>query len=330
MIQHPAVMSLLLSSFLITAMCLYASFYGAKILLNWDMGSGSELQLDLERRTYLISTLLGYTLFFQIISFFLLIFTADSIHTMFTGAMCAVGSLGANAYGYPLLFLKLINALLCGVWLAINNLDNKGYDYPLIKKKYAALILIALLILVEAVTQYEYFLGLKADLITSCCGSLFSTEKKSIAGELAAIAARPAMILFAVTLTFHLASGIFSFLKGRWLMLFSTTAALFFLTSIESIVSFISLYFYELPTHHCPFCILQKEYMNVGYILYGCLIAGVISGVSAGVAEIFKGERSLSSVIPVFQRRAVAITLLLNSIFTIIVTLQILRTPFRL
>ena len=99
MIQHPAVMALMLSATMLTAMSLYALFYGLKIISKWDMGSGSELQLALERRTYLISTVLGYTLFFQVLSFFLLIYTADAIHNLFTGAMCAAGSLGANRFG---------------------------------------------------------------------------------------------------------------------------------------------------------------------------------------------------------------------------------------
>jgi len=41
-----------------------------------------------------------------------------------------------------------------------------------------------------------------------------------------------------------------------------------------AILSFISVYFYELPTHHCPFCILQKEYGYVGYPLYLTLFGG--------------------------------------------------------
>lgn len=330
MIQHPAVISLLLSSFMISAMCIYATYYGIKIISKWDMGSGSEIQLDLERRTYLISTLLGYTLLFEIISFFLLIYTADSIHNRFTGAMCAAGSLGANSYGYPLLLVKLLNAVLCGIWLAINRIDSLGYDYPLIKRKYAGLALLSLLILVEAFLQYKYFSGLKADLITSCCGSLFSTEKRNLGGELASIPARPAMFLFAASYAIHLASGIYSYFRNRGALFFAGFSALFFLVALSSIISFISLYFYELPTHHCPFCILQKEYLNIGYILYGCLIAGVISGVSTGLAERFRGEKSLAAVIPGFQKISIVASLLLNSLFTIISLVQILRTPFRL
>jgi len=330
MIQHPAIMSLLLSSFLIAAMSLYASWYGIRILLSWDISSGSELQLSLERRTYLISTILGYTLFFQILSFFLLIYTADSIHNLFTGAMCAAGSLGANAYGYPLLALKLGNTLFAGIWLTFNHLDSKGYDYPLIKTKYGLLLLLTILLTIETLLQYSYFANLKMDLITSCCGSLFSPEKRGIAGEIAAFPAQPAMIFFGCAFAAQLASGVFSLTGNRGWYLFSAMSAAFFLTAVIALISFISLYFYELPTHHCPFCILQEEYGYIGYLLYGCLIGGFISGVAGGAAEKFKGVGSLAGVIPRFQRTAAVASMTFNCSFTLIVMARIVTTSFRL
>lgn len=330
MIQHPAVMALLLSSLLITAMSLYASYYGIRIISNWNIGSGSELQLGLERRTYLISTILGYSLFFQILSFFLLIYTADSIHGLFTGAMCAAGSLGANAFGFPLLTLKLFNAVSCGVWLALNRLDSKGYDYPLIRTKYVFLILLSLSLTIETLLQYSYFSNLKADLITSCCGSLFSPDKRRIAGEIAAFPAQPAMVLFAAAFVAHIASGVFSLIRKRAWYLFSAGAAVFFVAAVVSLISFISLYFYELPTHHCPFCILQKEYGHIGYALYGCLMGGVITGISAGAAERFSKVRSLALIICGFERKAAVASMIFNSTFTAIAIVRIFSTSFRL
>lgn len=294
------------------------------------MGSGSEQQLALERRTYLISTILGYTLFFQILSFFLLIFTADSIHNLFTGAMCAAGSLGANQYGYPLLILKLWNALFCGVWLTFNYIDNKAYNYPLIKWKYGLLLLLAGLLTTETLLQYSYFANLKADLITSCCSALFSPEKRGIAGEIAALPPKTAMVLFATLFTAHITSGLVSVTKEKAWYLFSGIATAQFLTSIAALISFISLYFYELPTHHCPFCILQKEYGHIGYLLYGCLLGGAIFGLAAGIAERFKAIGTLAGIIPQFQRRAAMTSMIFNSIFTAIVLGRIFTTSFRL
>jgi hypothetical protein len=50
--------------------------------------------------------------------------------------------------------------------------------------------------------------------------------------------------------------------------LFAMFAGLFFLLSLAATISFISLYIYELPTHHCPFDMLQKSSNFVGYPIY--------------------------------------------------------------
>jgi hypothetical protein len=174
-ILNPAILALVLVSFLIAGLILYASFFGLQVIRRWDMSSGSEVQLLLERRTYLISTILFYVMAFQLGSLFLFIYTADSLHRLFVGAMCAAGSLNVNAYGYPTFLLKILNFILGGLWLILNYTDNQAYDYPLIKKKYTLLLIIAPLIISETVVQVSYFQGLKGDVITSCCGSLFST-----------------------------------------------------------------------------------------------------------------------------------------------------------
>lgn len=330
MIQHPAVIALLSSATIISLMVIYAAYYGFKIIAGWNLQSGSEQQLMLERRTYLISTVIGYAMAFQLTSLFLLIYTADTLHPLFTGAMCAAGSLGANTSGYPLLLLKVANAIFAGVWLLINRLDSKGYDYPLIRSKYGLLIILALLLAVETWLQYSYFLNLKADLITSCCGSLFSSASRGIAGELAAAPAKPMMFLFAGSVLFLMASYSYSITRRRGWYLFATASLLFFITATVALISFIALYFYELPSHHCPFCILQSEYSHIGYLLYACLLGGVIAGGGVGAAERFKKCRSLQEIIPVFQRRAATVGILFSGSFVVVVLARIFSTSFRL
>ena len=60
MIFHPLIIALYVASLLICFMVVYASSFGVQILRKWDLRSGSELQLALERKTYLISTFLIY------------------------------------------------------------------------------------------------------------------------------------------------------------------------------------------------------------------------------------------------------------------------------
>jgi hypothetical protein len=330
MIQHPAILALTVASLLTAGMLLYAGWYGTRILEKWDLHSGSERQLDLERRTYLISVILNYTLFFQIASLFLYIFTADNLHSQFTGAMCAAGSLSVNSYGYPVLILKIFNCLLAGVWLIVNHVDTRGYDYPLIKTKYGLLNILVPLVLLEVVFQFVYFFNLKADVITSCCGSLFSTDKHSIAGEIAGLPNGPMRLAFFVVMVATMASGAYVYLKGKGSYVFSIISSLTFLISAASLVSFICLYFYELPSHHCPFCILQKEYGYIGYALYATLLGGAISGLGVGILTPFSAGTSLSRIIPVIRQRLTALTLILYLLFTLIVVWRMLSTSFTL
>lgn len=330
MIQHPAVIALLSSATIISLMVIYAAYYGFKIITGWNLQSGSEQQLQLERRTYLISTVIGYAMVFQLISLFLLIYTADTLHPLFTGAMCAAGSLGANQFGYPLLLLKVANAIFAGIWLLLNRLDSKGYDYPLIKSKYALLIILAILLAMETFLQYSYFVNLKADLITSCCGSLFTSASRGIAGELAALPAKPMMFSFAGSALFLLVSYGYAITRFKGWYLFATASLIFFLTATAALISFISLYFYELPSHHCPFCILQSEYNHIGYLLYACLLGGVVSGGGVGAAEYFKKCDSLKMIIPAFQKRAATAGMLFSGSFIVAVLVRIFSTSFRL
>ena len=328
MIFHPAIIGLFLSSILIGFMVLYCAFYGIRIVRRWDILSGSELQLTLERRTYLLSTFLSYIFGFQLLSLFLFIFTADELHPFFVGAMCAAGSLYANAYGYPVLLLKILNFFMAGLWLILNHADNQASDYPLIRKKYVFLLVLAPLILAEAMLQAAYFINLNPSIITSCCGTLFSTEGAGISADIGALPGSLMKTIFFGSMTATLASGIYFFLKGKNAWLFAGLSAIQCVISLLSILSFISLYIYELPTHHCPFCILQKEYGYVGYPLYMALFAASILGVGVGFLMPFRNIRSLSETIPATQKRMALAAVVLFTFFAMIVIWKMVSTDF--
>jgi hypothetical protein len=317
MILHPAIIALLLSSVLVSAMVLLAFWFGISILRHWDLRSGSSLQLDLERRTYLISTVLAYVFGFQLISLFLLVYTADSLSGLFTGAMCAAGTFNVNSFGYPLLLLKVVNFLLAGLWLIMNHADNHAYDYPLVRKKYGLLMAITPLVLGEAVLQARYFLGLEPEIITSCCGSLFSTDAATIASDIASLPGEPMRIVLASAIVTAIILGAVFFRSGRGGYLFALSAGAVFLSGLASMISFISPAVYELPTHHCPFCVLQKEYRYIGYFFYAALFGGAVSGMGVGILMPFRGLPSLGQVLPALQKRLVVISV----VFTLILSL---------
>ncbi len=328
MVFHPEIIGLYAASLLISFMMIYSSCYGIQILRKWDIRSGSELQVVLERKTYLISTLLTYIFGFQLISFFLYIFTADRLAPLFVGAMCAAGTLKVNAYGYPALLLKMALFVLAGLWLILNHTDNQAYDYPLTRKKYLFLLFMTPLILAEMFFLFAYLLQLKPNIITSCCGSLFSTGEGSFTSEIASLPIRPMKILFYGSMGATLASGVYFYRKGLGAYLFSALSGLTLLVSIASIISFISLYFYELPTHHCPFCLLQREYGYVGYPLYAALFGAAVSGMGAGVLMPFRKRESLTDMIPVMQKRLALVSLFLFLIFAGLATYPMVFTDF--
>jgi len=323
MVFHPAILALYISSILIGFMVLYSSRHGFQILRQWDLRSGSELQLLLERKTYLVSTLLAYTFAFQLGSLFLFIYTAEHLHGLFVGAMCAAGSLYVNAFGYPTLVLKVINFLGAGLWIILNDADNRGYDYPLIKKKYLLLLLISPLILMEILLQANYFFLLRPDVITSCCGSLFSPTAVSMTSEIVSLPGTPMTAVFYGCAAFTFAVGLFFYVRGRGGWLFSVLSGVFFLVAVTSILSFISLYVYELPTHHCPFCLLQGEYGYVGYLLYATLLGSTITGMGVGLLMPFRKVDSLKEVLPGLQKRLALVSVLLLLVFTAIVAYKV-------
>lgn len=303
MIFNPAIVTLIGGSLLITVYAGYASLFGLQILRHWDIQSGSERQLMLERRTHLISTLLTWLFVLCVFCSFLFIYTGDHLHSLFVGAMCAAGTLNVNAYGYPLLVIKILNLCLCGVWLIINAIDKKGTDYPLIRSKYRFLIVITAMLVIETLLQLNYFQNLKADVITSCCGTLFSSDTQTVAGGLSALPPVTATVLLFLGVVILLRIGIHFLISGRGAQLFGWISAGMLVIGIAAVVAVISVYYYALPTHHCPFCLLQKEYYYIGYPLYLTLFMGAVTGAGVGVVDRYRAVPTLVSAVRPFQKR---------------------------
>jgi hypothetical protein len=318
-ILHPSVLALLSSALLVGVLLVYSAWWAARILRHWDLSSGSELQLALERRTHLVSTLLGYVLVFGLAALFLFVFTADSLAPLFTGAMCAAGSLHASRFGYPVLLLQVAGFALAAIWLVVNRADSLGRDYPLVRFKYGFLLALIPLLLLEMVLRAAYFLDLKPEVITSCCGSLFGAGGKGFGSDLAGISPTLAGGAFVAILIAAIGAGLAFRFTGRGGWVLGVLAAMLLPVGLTAVVSWLSPYVYELPSHHCPFCLLQREYHWVGYPLYGALLAGSLGGASVGVLMPFRSIPSLAGPLPAFQRRLATWSVVLLSILAILV-----------
>jgi hypothetical protein len=329
-ILHPGVISLLAGSCIVVVMMLYSSLLGLKILIRWDINSSSSKQLSLERKTYLVSTIMNYVLGYLILSAFLFIYTADDMHNIFIGAMCATGSLNANPIGWYVLSTKITVFFISSIWVALNFIDQRAEDYPLVRKKYVLLLFITPLVLLDAYLLVEYFMGLKPNIITSCCGSLFSEGGEGIASSLFSLPVRPMMKIFYITIGVFLLISFLSFQFQNSFLKYTSTILSFIVlfVSIESIISFISLYFYEIPTHHCPFDIIQKDYNLIGYPVYITLFTGVFFGMVTGIVEPFRRIPSLKEIIRKSQKKWTFLSILLILVFALICSWPILFSSF--
>jgi hypothetical protein len=146
--------------------------------------------------------------------------------------------------------------------------------------------------------ELQYFLGLKANVITSCCGSMFSEEAKTIAAEASGLEPEPALWLFYAGMVAAIATPLWHWRLGSRISGFLTalTSGAGFVAAITGVLSFISLYIYEHPHHHCPFCILKPEYDYQGYWLYIPLFIATAAGLGAGAMQPFARSPSLASM----------------------------------
>jgi hypothetical protein len=315
----PPILALLFASTLQAALLLAAAVFAVRLLRRWNLASGHPAQIALERRTYLVATLIGLLLLLQPFTLALFIYNADRMAPLFTGAMCAVGTLNVNPWGFPDLYARLAVFFLAAAWLIVNYLDNEGWDYPLIRRKYALLLLLAPAAVLEAGLAWAYFMNLKPDVITSCCGSLFGDSAAGLSHDLSALPPATAMAVFWGGLALTGGAGVFHLWRGRGARLFGGLTLVVFPLALAGVVAFVSLYVYEHPHHHCPFCLLQAEHGHAGWWLYPPLFLATAAGIGTALVAPQARFASLTSAAPALARRLTALSLAGFALFAALV-----------
>lgn len=319
MILHPGVLGLLIGGAVVVALMVTGSLIGIRILRTWDPASTSEEQLALERRTYLVSVLVGVALWIEIGSALLFIHTADDLHDLFVGAMCATGSLNANPIGWWVLATKAAMVLLFPVWLALNRTDQRAGDFPVVRLKYGVLLALTPLAIADLALQIAYFSGIRPDIITSCCGSLFSEGSDSVTGDIAALPASGTLPLFAAASLLFLGTLVWARIERHP----ATGVAAAFMSpvmlglGIVAVISFVSVAYYELPTHHCPFDLFQSENHYVGYALLTSLMVAVVTAMLTGLFRPLHRHPSLSALLAESEARWLTLAIGAYAVFVV-------------
>lgn len=248
------------------------------IVRGWDFERFTKRQFDLENRSYLVMSIIFFVLGLKMLLLPYFAYTIDALSPLVPGAMCAAGVIDANAYGSPLLLVKIIILFLSGLWLGINRLDLEGKHYPYMKLKSWFYLLLFVLLSAELVLDILYFSQIETTNPVSCCSVIFG----EIGGNRLPFGLDIPKLLILFYLLYALL--VLMLLRGHYLV--CTAVTLFFaLIAYYSVVYFFGTYIYALPTHRCPFCMLQAEYHYIGYLLWGLLFVGTFLAIESAVME---------------------------------------------
>ena len=280
----PEILTIYIVDILFLVFASIAFYLSLKITLNYDRNQNTALQYELEKKSYLASTIIKFIFFIKIPLFVFFVFTLDKISDILVGAMCAAGVVNATEYGVPLLILKMINLYLFAFWITINAQDMKDEEQKYFKLKYILFLFASILLVLEIATEIVMFSNIDINSIVDCCGAIFSVTDTTYIAEILS----QDKLLTTLFYGNFLLLVVLYFLRKK--ALYGVLNLSFVVIALLSLISFFGTYIYELPTHHCPFCMLQKDYGYIGYILYIFLFYGTFYGVSLPLLEYEKKE----------------------------------------
>lgn len=277
-----------------------------KLYWYWDRDATSLLQYRLEKESYLVGLIIKYIFMLKVPLFLFFIYTCDTLSGIITGAMCAAGVVNSVDFGLFLLLFKLLNLYLFGFWLLLHVRDVESELQPYIRQKSLFFGIAFFFFVAEIVLEILFFTSLNISKIVSCCGTLFSASTQSSLSFLFLMENWMIVSLFYASFVLMLVGFM---VKNSAVYLFSNLLFLFF--AIVSLILFFSTYVYELPTHHCPFCLLQSDYYGVGYFLYATLFLGTFYGICGVV---------ISTLTKGVILRAMRLSIFFNSVYVLIVS----------
>lgn len=285
MILTPEILTLLILDVIFVFFTFIAFILSIKIFMSWDIDSVTQKQYRLEKQSFLTATIIKYIFSIKLPLFLFFIFTLDKISNVITGAMCASGVVDATVYGTYLFVLKVINLYLFGYWIVLHQEDIKHENQPYTKLKFGVFIVAFFIFIAEIVLEWLMFASLDVDKMVSCCGSLYSSTSASAIASIFSIDTTWLLTLFYGN---FLLIVVFYLFKKKYL--FTMANVTFIIISLISLIVFFGTYIYEQPTHHCPFCFLQRDYYYVGYLIYTTLFIGTFYGITVGFVKKSKKD----------------------------------------
>ena len=271
-------------------MLLSVAFYQSLLLLkNYKANATDAAQYRLEKKSNLVITIISISIIvkFMLLPFF--IHTLDVLANIVPGAMCGAGVIGSNEFGEVALFIKIIIVLLSLLWFRLNTHDEKTKNQPYFKIKLLFFIFIYALIVLEIILELKFFTNISTESPVLCCSVIY-TDTTDI---------NPLPLNISILQLLYTFYGLYlsillvNYYKKRYVL--AVVTLLFSYISYYAIVYFFGTYIYELPTHKCPFCMLQSDYNFIGYAIFFSLFFATFYALSAALFSFRKNDFKISS-----------------------------------
>jgi len=310
-ILNPEIIALLLLDVVFLFFGFIAFILSLKIALFWDSNATTKRQYTLVKQSYLGAVIIKYILALKIPLILFFVFILDELSTILNGAMCAAGVINATPYGTYLLVLKIFNIYLFLYWLYLHKVDEANELQPYTRIKFALFSVLFFPFLAEIVLEFALFSSLDVNTLVDCCGTIYSFASQSYLS----VVMRSFGSSYLVGLFYFLFLAIIMSYVLKKENLFALLNLVFIVVSLATLIMFFGTYIYEMPTHHCPFCFLQKDYNYVGYFLYTFLFLGTFHGLAVAFVPATKK----------MQQSYYKTSLLFLSLYVLSVTFYVVR-----
>lgn len=278
------VLVFLCSEAVLLLLLVVAAVQAVRVLRGWDFLSTSRAQYGHEKRAALVGLIVAAVVVFKLLLLPFFTHTVDRLSALVPGAMCGAGVLGANAWGTPLLLLKVFVLFTAGIWWLLRREDGAAPDHPYMRRLLLLALGFGLLVLVESVMDLLFLTGISTLSPVQCCSRIFGVAGDA-AGLPLGLNTTTLLVLFYLLYLLALSAGLLGY---RLVQLLAGLGLL--LAGYYAVVYFFGTYVYQLPTHLCPVCMLQPAYGYIGYWIWGTLLAGTFFALAGSVLQRLTGR----------------------------------------
>jgi hypothetical protein len=292
MIWHPLLMAVGVGDLLGFLFLLAAAKTVFKIGIHWAPQSAQLQQIRLERAAESAALSAKFALAaFGVATLVLIVAITNVLQAVIPGAMCGTGVLQATGgFGGPALFLRLIVCGIMYIWRVLEKLNFKQPDSPLTPGN-ARLLLLALPFYALAVsTTLQAIFHIDTQQPVDCCAIVYDQFRDlADANRTAGFANTLWLWIFWVLSSLLILSGWQARRSGstgrvKFTGLLALLALIWVPTAALVLVNVFAAYYYQVPHHHCPWCLFLPDHQFVGLPLFATLTVVLLEGPAAFIA----------------------------------------------